>query len=81
MASMPGFSKPQRRNCYDEHGAVIGHHFAGPTWKTGDESEVTGKVTAKVNSPDPNSVPWLLLTATGHSGRGSSKPCNYDSAH
>ena len=55
---------------YDQHGAVIGHHFAGPTWKIGDASEVTGKVTAKVNSPDPNSVPWLLLTATAHSGNG-----------
>lgn len=62
--------KAPEAELYDEHGAVIGHHFAGPTWKIGDESEVTAKVTAKLNSPDPNSVPWLLLTATGHSGNG-----------
>jgi len=54
----------------DQQGAVIGHHFAGPTWKHGDGSEVTGKVEAKVNSPDSVSVPWLLLGAIGHSGDG-----------
>ncbi len=55
---------------HDQQGATIGHHFAGPTWKDGDGSEVMGKATAKVNSPDPNSIPWLLVTATGHSGEG-----------
>jgi len=58
----------------DQQGAVIGHHFAGPTWKDGDGSEVTGKATAKVNSPDPNSIPWLLVTVTGHSGEGILNP-------
>lgn len=33
-------------------------------------SEVTGKAVAHVNSPEPDSVPWLLVTATGHSGDG-----------
>lgn len=54
----------------DQQGAVIGHHVAGPTWKDGDGSEVTGKATAKINSPDASSIPWLLVTATGHSGEG-----------
>ncbi len=54
----------------DLNGAVIGQHFAGPTWKDNDGSEVTGKVTAKANSPDPDSIPWLLLAAVGHSGQG-----------
>jgi hypothetical protein len=31
---------------------------------------VTGKASAKVDSPDPGSIPWLLVTATGHSGAG-----------
>jgi Protein of unknown function (DUF3455) len=55
---------------HDENGKVIAHHFAGPTWKSTDGSEVTGKALAHVDSPDPKSVPWLLLTATGHSGSG-----------
>jgi predicted dienelactone hydrolase len=54
----------------DEHGALIGHHSAGPAWQHQDGSEVTGKAVAHVDSPDPDSVPWLLLTVTGHSGHG-----------
>jgi hypothetical protein len=54
----------------DEGGQVIGNHFAGPTWKLKDGSEVTGKVVAHVDSPDSGSIPWLLLNATGHSGTG-----------
>jgi hypothetical protein len=54
----------------DQQGAVIGRHYAGPTWKHNDGSEVTGKAVAKVDSPDPDSIPWLLVTVTGHSGDG-----------
>jgi hypothetical protein len=54
----------------DQQGAVIGRHSAGPTWKDNDGSEITGKVVAKADAPDPNSIPWLLLTVTGHSGDG-----------
>jgi Protein of unknown function (DUF3455) len=59
---------------HDEHGAVIGRHYAGPTWKDNDGSEVTGKAAAKVDSPDADSIPWLLVTVTGHSGNGVLTP-------
>ena len=55
---------------HDQQGAVIGHHFAGPTWKDNDGSQVTGKAVAKADAPDPDSIPWLLVTVTGHSGEG-----------
>jgi hypothetical protein len=55
----------------DSNGTIIGHHFAGPTWKHTDRSEVTGKAIAKVDSPQADSIPWLLVTATGHSGNGA----------
>ena len=55
----------------DSRGAIIGHHFAGPTWKHIDGSEVTGKAVAKVDSPQSDSIPWLLVTATAHSGNGT----------
>jgi hypothetical protein len=55
---------------HDAKGKVIGHHFAGPTWKHTDGSEVTAKAAAHVDSPDSKSVAWLLLSATGHSGQG-----------
>ena len=54
----------------DQQGAIIGRHYAGPTWKDNDGSEVTGKAVARVDSPDSDSIPWLLVTATGHSGEG-----------
>jgi hypothetical protein len=55
---------------HDGKGKLIGHHAAGPTWKFKDGSTVTGKAVAQSDSPDPGSIPWLLLTATGHSGKG-----------
>ena len=55
----------------DSQGTLIGHHFAGPTWKHNDGSEVTGKAVAKVDAPQADSIPWLLVTATGHSGNGA----------
>jgi hypothetical protein len=54
----------------DGDGKVIGSHFAGPAWKLTDDSEVEGKTSAHVDSEDPNSIPWLLLIAVGHSGNG-----------
>jgi hypothetical protein len=54
----------------DQQGAVIVHHYAGPTWKDNDGSQVTGKAVAQVVSPDPDSIPWLLLTAANHTGDG-----------
>jgi hypothetical protein len=62
--------KAPEAELHDQQGAIIGRHFAGPTWKHKDGSEVTGKAAAKVDSPDPDSIPWLLVTVTGHSGNG-----------
>ena len=54
----------------DQNDKVIGSHFAGPTWKLKDGSEVTGKASAHVDSEDPNSIPWLLVDVVGRSGNG-----------
>ncbi len=54
----------------NEKGNVIGSHFAGPSWKLKDGSEVTGKASAHVDSEELNSVPWLLVTAIGNAGDG-----------
>ena len=55
---------------FDAANKVIAKHYAGPTWKHNDGSEVVGKVSARLDSPDANSIPWLLLTAARHSGVG-----------
>jgi hypothetical protein len=54
----------------DKEGKIIGSHFAGPTWKLKDGSEVTGKAVAHADSDDPNSIPWLLVEAVNHNGDG-----------
>ena len=54
----------------DRNGKVIGSHSAGPTWKLNDGSEVGGKALAHVDSPDPASIPWLLVNVVNHSGKG-----------
>ena len=55
----------------NDQGAIIGRHFAGPTWKLNDGSQVTGKAAARADSPDVDSIPWLLVTVTGHTGEGA----------
>lgn len=55
---------------FDADGEAIGTHYAGPTWKHQDGSEVKGKLVNKADAPDPNSIPWLLLTVAGNAGTG-----------
>jgi hypothetical protein len=62
--------KAPEAELYDQQGALIGRHYAGPTWKYNDGSAVTGKATARIDSPDADAIPWLLVTVTDHSGDG-----------
>jgi hypothetical protein len=55
----------------DRVGARIGRHYAGPTWKALDGSMVVGQVKAKSDSPDADSIPWLLLDAKSNTGTGT----------
>ncbi len=57
----------------DKHGHAAGTHGAGPVWQAPDGSRVMGTVTRRADAPDPNAIPWLLLTArsTGMPGRFS----------
>jgi hypothetical protein len=55
---------------FDTSGKKIGRHYAGPTWESNDGSKVVGKVIAREKGPDPNAIPWLLLTTESTSGSG-----------
>ena len=57
--------KAPEADLFDEHGQKVAHHFAGPTWQATDGSSALGSVRAKADAPDPQAVPWLLLTAQG----------------
>jgi hypothetical protein len=61
----------------DADGRQIGTHFAGPTWKLNDGSEVKGKAVATRPSPDAASVAWLLLQAIPDSGKGKFAEVSY----
>ncbi|MGA8532216.1 MAG: DUF3455 domain-containing protein [Acidobacteriaceae bacterium] len=52
-------------------GRQIGTHFAGPTWKLNDGSQVQGELVASRPSPDPHSVAWLLVRPKAGSATGS----------
>ena len=54
----------------DASGNPVGAHSAGPTWKSTDGSAIKGEVLQRSPSPDPTSIPWLLLRATSTSGSG-----------
>jgi hypothetical protein len=55
---------------FDSSGQVIGRHFAGPSWQLNDGSQVVGRPTGKMDSPEKGSVPWLSLTVVGQTGHG-----------
>lgn len=56
-------------NLYNDGGQLMVTHFAGPTWQSKSGSQVVGTVFAKV-TPDPASIPWVLLSGSSHSGEG-----------
>ena len=62
--------KAPEADLFDSAGKQIGRHYAGPTWESNDGSKVVGEVRAKDNGPDPNAIPWLLLSAKATSGTG-----------
>lgn len=63
------FTAPEAE-LFDSTGRKVGKHYAGPTWESTDGSTVVGEVRARDGGPDPNAIPWLLLSAKSHSGTG-----------
>src|SRR5262249_16435542 len=54
----------------DEEGeAVVGVHYAGPTWESVSGSKVVGTVLER-GTPDPDAIPWLLLGVVSNEGPG-----------
>jgi hypothetical protein len=54
----------------DASGNPVGTHGAGPIWKSNDGSTIKGELLQKSASPEPTSIPWLLLKAVSPSGSG-----------
>ncbi len=62
--------KAPEANLFDAEGRQIGTHFAGPSWKLADGSEVTGAPVAKLAAPASGAIPWLLLQVKTKQGSG-----------
>jgi hypothetical protein len=48
----------------------VGAHGDGPVWYYQDGSSIHGQLVAKLASPDPSSIPWLLLKGISPKGSG-----------
>jgi hypothetical protein len=57
-----------RADLFDDAGALIGHHGAGPAWDLTDGSHVAGTKLAAA-TVDATAIPWLLVGVSGGTGR------------
>jgi len=62
--------KAPEADLFDHAGKTLGKHYAGPTWESVDGSKVVGELKARADSPDGQSIPWLLLKAKSRAGEG-----------
>jgi hypothetical protein len=62
--------KAPEAQLFDKDGKPFGKHFAGPTWQASDGSSITGKAAANA-TPDPDAIPWLLVTVVSRTGEGA----------
>jgi hypothetical protein len=61
--------KAPEAELFDASGKKVLKHYAGPTWEAADGSKIVGEVKAR-DDPDPNAIPWLLLSAKVISDNG-----------
>lgn len=62
--------KAPEAELFDRSDNRIGRHYAGPTWELNDGSRVVGEIKAQDKGPDPNAIPWLLLSVKSTAGQG-----------
>jgi hypothetical protein len=62
-ASEWSFKAPEA-SLFNAQGVLFAKHYAGPTWEASDGSKIVGRVLENLPSPEPDTIPWLLLTVT-----------------
>jgi hypothetical protein len=55
--------KAPEADLYDDAGVQEVHHFAGPSWRANDGSQIEGKVLRQAPGDTPSSIAQLLLAA------------------
>jgi hypothetical protein len=56
---------------FDERGATLGRHYAGPHWEAPDGSKVAGSLRERAEAPRPGAIAWLLLDARSVGASGA----------
>lgn len=56
---------------FDASGRKIGKHYAGPRWQAADGSTIEGTVKERIDSPQADAIPWLLLSVRSVGPEGS----------
>jgi uncharacterized protein DUF3455 len=51
-------------------GELIVKHFAGPSWRANDGSEIIGALPPLTTSPAGRNIPWLVVSVKSNSGSG-----------
>jgi hypothetical protein len=70
--------KAPSADLFADSGVLLGKHYAGPTWELkSDGSKVVGVVSNKVNAPQKDAIPLLLLKAKSYQGIGMMSSVNW----
>jgi hypothetical protein len=56
---------------FDTSGTKIGRHYTGPRWESFDGSTIAGTMKERIEAPQSDAIPWLLLTAKSVGPEGS----------
>jgi len=56
---------------FDTNGRKIGKHYAGPRWQSSDGSTIAGTIKERIDAPQADAIPWLLLAAKSVGPEGS----------
>ena len=56
---------------FDTSGKKIGRHYAGPRWESFDGSTIAGTQKERIDAPQADAIPWVLLTAKSVGPEGS----------
>jgi len=56
---------------FDPRGKKVGRHYAGPRWESRDGSTIAGTLKERIDAPQADAIPWLLLTAKSVGAEGS----------
>lgn len=56
---------------FDNSGKKVGSHYAGPRWESSDGSTIAGALKERIDAPQADAIPWLLLTARSVGPDGS----------